>query len=967
MPELPEVEVVRRDLEREVVGKKIKAVDVDGMRAVRRHHNRKQFTSRLGRPQDHRRSNGGASTCSCSSTATTCSSIHLGMSGQLLRAKSSREPTAKHTHVVITFTQGGQLRFVDPRTFGEMFVTESDTVEKQVTELAHLGHRPARDARCRGSTSATMLAQRHAKLKPLLMDQKFIAGIGNIYSDEILWGAGLRWDRMSDALTSEEVRRLYRSMMETLQEAVKHRGSSLADEQYVDLFGRPGEYQHFHNVYAREGLACPRCRHVIVRERVSGRSTFYLLGLSGLSAVPRRARTMPNGVRVPRPTGGRSLRSAETATSRPRIPRRPRSRSRPRVPQVADAPRLQVVRRQDRPRVRTGRDGGGRARTARGSRTSSTRSRGCSARRARARCAAARWTTSSSPARPTGPRSAGPRCRSRIDNTAGLLPIEFSEVTITRTLFRAGDSEYQINGAPCRLLDIQELLSDTGIGRQQHVIVGQGQLDAVLNARPEDRRAIVEEAAGILKFRKRRERAERRLEATEGNLLRLNDLLREVRRQLTPLQRQADAARRHGGLVEELRAIRLHLAGHEIAGLQARRRAPPRPGRRARATARRPVRGRLRDLDVAVLDAEHALTAAGHGDLADALTRVESLAGAGRRLRARCSTRRRAACERELAAVADEGVFETLVADAAEVRRQLDELEAASATLAEERAAVERAEYDLAAAHRAFAESRDARTPTPMTCAWLAASSRPDARRWPASTPSSTRVAGAPRAARARALDALAAEHHELERDARAHRRRAAGSRAGDRGGPRGRRPRDDRRAPTPRPPCAPPRPTPARWQARAEALAAALDRRATATPPRSLAGLPGVVGPLVDHLEIDAGAEARGDRAARRRAAARSWSTARRRPGRRWPASPTATPARWCWSPTPTPVAAADGTRGAGRPSARRLRPQLGARAVATAVAAHARRRAARRRRLVGGARPRAPRAVADRGDPRR
>ena len=143
-----------------------------------------------------------------------------------------------------------------------------------------------------------------------------------------------------------------------------------------------------------------------------------------------------------------------------------------------------------------------------------------------------------------------------IDNSAGLLPIEFSEVTITRTLFRAGDSEYMINGAPCRLLDIQELLSDSGIGRQQHVIVGQGQLDAVLNSRPEDRRAVVEEAAGILKFRKRRERAERRLEATEGNLLRLNDLLREVRRQLTPLQRQADAARRHGGLVDELRADR---------------------------------------------------------------------------------------------------------------------------------------------------------------------------------------------------------------------------------------------------------------------------------------------------------------------------------------------------------------------------------------------------------------------------
>ena len=107
------------------------------------------------------------------------------------------------------------------------------------------------------------------------MDQKFIAGIGNIYSDEILWGAGLRWDRMSDSLTAQEVRRLYRAMMETLQEAVKHRGSSLADEQYVDLFGRPGEFQQFHNVYAREGEACPRCRHVVVRERYAGRSTFY--------------------------------------------------------------------------------------------------------------------------------------------------------------------------------------------------------------------------------------------------------------------------------------------------------------------------------------------------------------------------------------------------------------------------------------------------------------------------------------------------------------------------------------------------------------------------------------------------------------------------------------------------------------------------------------------------------------------
>ena len=142
------------------------------------------------------------------------------------------------------------------------------------------------------------LTKRRRPLKPLLMDQKFIAGIGNIYSDEILWGAGLRWDRMSDALTSEEVRRLYRSMMETLQEAVKHRGSSLADEQYVDLFGRPGEYQQFHNVYAREGEACPRCRHVVVRERYADFGPTLAAEKPRLASNPplRPAKSSPHGL-----------------------------------------------------------------------------------------------------------------------------------------------------------------------------------------------------------------------------------------------------------------------------------------------------------------------------------------------------------------------------------------------------------------------------------------------------------------------------------------------------------------------------------------------------------------------------------------------------------------------------------------------------------------------------------------------
>jgi len=157
-----------------------------------------------------------------------------------------------------------------------------------------------------------------------------------------------------------------------------------------------------------------------------------------------------------------------------------------------------------------------------------------------------------------------------IDNTARRLPIEFNEVTVTRTLFRTGESEYAINGAPCRLLDVQELLSDSGVGRQQHVIIGQGQLDAVLTARPEDRRAIIEEAAGVLKYRRRRERAERRLEASESALARLQDLVGEVGRQLKPLTRQAAAALRHDELAAEQRALRLHLARTELGDLSER-------------------------------------------------------------------------------------------------------------------------------------------------------------------------------------------------------------------------------------------------------------------------------------------------------------------------------------------------------------------------------------------------------------
>jgi len=272
MPELPEIEVLRRDLERDITGRSIKTVEVEAPRSVRRHKNKSEFIDRLqGRKIAGVDRRGKYLLCRLDGSEVLV--IHLGMSGQLRRAKTAREAKMKHTHIVITFQKGGQLRFVDPRTFGEMFVTEIDSIDK-IKELAHLGIDPY-DHPISWDEFGALVVTKRAKLKPLLMDQKFIAGIGNVYSDEILWGAGLRWDRMSDSLQSQEIRRLYRSLIEVLQEAVKFRGSSLADEQYVDLFGKLGEYQTYHNVYDHEGQPCPRCRQPIVRERVGGRSTYF--------------------------------------------------------------------------------------------------------------------------------------------------------------------------------------------------------------------------------------------------------------------------------------------------------------------------------------------------------------------------------------------------------------------------------------------------------------------------------------------------------------------------------------------------------------------------------------------------------------------------------------------------------------------------------------------------------------------
>jgi formamidopyrimidine-DNA glycosylase len=273
--ELPEVEVMRRDLERDVVGKKIKESEVksskNAMRVIRRHKTRKEFTTRLAGRKILKVERRGKYVLMPLDSGDVVV-VHFGMSGQFQRA-NGRVPLAPHTHVIVTFAQGGDLRFVDPRTFGEMFVASPDEVGK-IKELQHLAIDPL-DQVFTWPTFQYLLAQRATKMKQLLMDQKFISGLGNIYSDEVLFAAGLRHDRLSDSLSSQEVRRLYRAIQEILQDAIKARGTTLDDDAYVDLFGKPGEYQSELKVYGREGMPCRRCRTPIQTVKVQQRTSYF--------------------------------------------------------------------------------------------------------------------------------------------------------------------------------------------------------------------------------------------------------------------------------------------------------------------------------------------------------------------------------------------------------------------------------------------------------------------------------------------------------------------------------------------------------------------------------------------------------------------------------------------------------------------------------------------------------------------
>lgn len=275
MPELPEVETIRRELDKEVVGKRIKKVDVEGMRAIRRHPNKKHFAQKLeGHKITGVERRGKYLILSLDSGDLLVA--HLRMSGQLLRA-ANKDAVAKHTHVVLTFTQHGQLRFVDPRTFGELFVTSPDELTREIPELAELGLDPITEPMSWSQFGELLLSHR-MKLKAFLMDQSILAGIGNIYSDEILFDAGLRYDRTSDSLSTQEIRRLYRSLVGVLHDAIKYRGTTLGDQQYLDIHGEPGEFVEHLEVYGRDKEACHRCRTQITKVKFQGRSAYFCPG-----------------------------------------------------------------------------------------------------------------------------------------------------------------------------------------------------------------------------------------------------------------------------------------------------------------------------------------------------------------------------------------------------------------------------------------------------------------------------------------------------------------------------------------------------------------------------------------------------------------------------------------------------------------------------------------------------------------
>jgi formamidopyrimidine-DNA glycosylase len=276
MPELPEVETVRRGIEQRVVGRLITSVEVGRERSVRRVGREAVIHGLTGTTMTNARRRGKYLLCDLDSGDEVM--IHLRMSGRVLVEPVGTE-RPPHTHVVLTLAERDgvtdEMWFVDPRTFGEVVVFDPRHTVDVLPELARLGPDPITDE-FNVDVLARQLRGKRGALKPLLLNQHVVAGVGNIYADEVLHRAGLRWNRTADSLSKKKMELLATSIVEILTDAIEAGGSTLVDTQYVDIEGNVGTFQENHRVYGRVGQGCITCGKSSIRKVVvAGRSTCF--------------------------------------------------------------------------------------------------------------------------------------------------------------------------------------------------------------------------------------------------------------------------------------------------------------------------------------------------------------------------------------------------------------------------------------------------------------------------------------------------------------------------------------------------------------------------------------------------------------------------------------------------------------------------------------------------------------------
>ena len=273
MAEQPEIETLRRDLDRDIGGKRIKTVEVPGSGAIPRHTNKKQFIGLL---------EGAKITSVVRRDLLLVARLDTGDAlvldierGGGLRRQAAKEAVEKPTKVVITFTQGGQLRLLDTTGEAEAFVVPFDQLAEAVPALGTLGLDLLDEPVSWTVFGERILRSRDLKLRALLLDRTVVAGIGPVYADEILYQAGLRPDRTVDSLSTQEIRRFFRALVETLHEGAKHRGVTTSDKQYHDLTGAPGGWTAELQVFERDGKACRRCRGVVSKVRQGNKTVYF--------------------------------------------------------------------------------------------------------------------------------------------------------------------------------------------------------------------------------------------------------------------------------------------------------------------------------------------------------------------------------------------------------------------------------------------------------------------------------------------------------------------------------------------------------------------------------------------------------------------------------------------------------------------------------------------------------------------